>query len=299
MLKHGRNARFVDFSHFHLEYPHPILLPIWLAAKVLLRFYWIKYILDGSLPRRYQDFTKPQRQRFTRAIRAVDEFIVVSETLAKWLRDEIKVTQKIAVIPCLLNLPEQDRERRISPDTATQLQTFLQRPRRVCSIGTFISNYGFSQVANAVEQLRGETGEEIGLLLLDGGFAIDETYRAQIVNNRPWITVIKDVPNPDVYQILRECDLFVRAVDAEGFGISRVEAIWNGVPVVATNVGETRGMLTYEFGDEKKLAELIESVLFKEPRTDLSSTAELFRNEANQNLQKFVETVGFPHKSGF
>ena len=36
-------------------------------------------------------------------------------------------------------------------------------------------------------------------------------------------------------------------------GISRIEALWCGVPVVATRAGETRGMLLYDFGDVEQL----------------------------------------------
>src|SRR5256885_5469717 len=55
-----------------------------------------------------------------------------------------------------------------------------------------------------------------------------------------WITVLEDVSNDDVFPILKSSDVFVRGNVEEGYGISRVEAIWCGVPVVATNVGETR-----------------------------------------------------------
>ena len=164
---------------------------------------------------------------------------------------------------------------------------------RVCTTGTFIEDYGFAHVANAVEAVRGQTGADIGLLLLDGSFATDEDYRKKVLTNRSWITVLSNAPNPEVYQILRRCDLFVRAVKAESYGISRVEAIWCGVPVVATNVGETRGMLTYEFGDEGKLAELIETTLSQKfpDRESSMRAAELFRLEADRNLRKFIETV--------
>jgi glycosyltransferase involved in cell wall biosynthesis len=178
----------------------------------------------------------------------------------------------------------------ISADHEERLRPFFLHEKKVCSIGTFIPDYGFAHVANAVEALREKTGTNVGLLLLDGAFATDQRYRELVLKDRPWITVLSDVPNPDIYQILHHCDLFVRASGSEGYGISRVEAIWCGAPVVATNVGETRGMLTYEFGDERKLAELLQKVL-SHGRIDLTSTAELFRAEADRNLRKFVETV--------
>lgn len=290
LFRHGGGARIVDFSHFHLEYPNPILLPIWLAAKVLLRFYWYKCICDGSLPARHVNFTAVERFLFRRAIRATDEFIVVSSELREWLKEEIGVTQEVTVIRSLLNTPDAP-SKSISSQYEPLLRSFLGRDKKVSSIGTFIPDYGFAHVANAVEAMREKTGTDVGLLLLDGTFATDEEYREQVLKNRPWITVLSNVPNPEVYQILRRCDLFIRGFGRESYGISRVEAIWCGVPVIATNVGETRGMVTYEFGDEKKLAELIQKVILNEVREDLKTTSDLFRAEADQNLRKFVETV--------
>jgi glycosyltransferase involved in cell wall biosynthesis len=291
LLRQGPNARIVDFSHFHLEYPHPILLPIWLSAKLLVKFYWYKYVLDGSLPSRYPSFTPLQRTLFRRAIAAVDEFIVVSPELAGWLKDEIKVRQKVSVIPCLLNIPQELMVRRLAAETESALRPFLKHHKKVCSIGTFIPTYGFAQVANAVERVRNEVGADIGLLLLDGAFAADGDYREEVLRNREWITVLTNVPNEQVYQVLKQCDLFVRAFGAESYGISRVEAVWCDVPVVATNVGETRGMLTYQFGDADKLSELIGQVLESVNSGNHKAAAEVFRAEADQNLQKFVATV--------
>jgi len=52
-------------------------------------------------------------------------------------------------------------------------------------------------------------------------------------------------------------------------------------------------MLTYEFGDEKKLAELIQGSLLQNVVTSeaLRKSAELFRSEADRNLQMFMKTV--------
>lgn len=291
LAKQGYKSRIVDFTHFHLEYPNPILLPIWLIAKSLLNFEWIKYILDGSLPERYVNFSVSQKRRFARALAAIDEFIVVSENLRAWLIDEVKVTRRITVIPCLLNIPPEALNSNPAAITENLLEDFLKRQKRVCSIGTFIPSYGFEHVAIAIENLRAETNQDIGLLLLDGTFATDPEYREKVLAGREWVTVLTNIPNPEIYQILPRCDVFVRAFGAESYGISRVEAIWCGVPVIAVDVGETRGMLTYRFGDVESLTGLIRSVLSDYNKSELSSWANLFRAEADANLARFIETV--------
>ena len=142
-----------------------------------------------------------------------------------------------------------------------------------------------------MEKLRAETNEDIGLLLLDGSFANDPDYRQRVLADRDWITVLTNVPNPEIYQLLPNCDLFVRSVEAESYGISRVEAIWCGVPVIGVDVGETRGVLTYSFGDVERLKLLMASVLSGEQRTDLQRWSNLFHDEADEHLSRFIETV--------
>ncbi|HEV7798511.1 MAG TPA: hypothetical protein VGO73_10165, partial [Pyrinomonadaceae bacterium] len=208
LIAEGRKARILDASHFHLEYPNPLLLPVWLVLKRLLGFEWFKNVLDGSLPKRYPQFGRIQRWLFHRAINAIDEFVVVSEDLRRWLTEDLNVRQPIVVIPCLLPNPSSKRDARLSFATEKLVQPYLVQEKRVCSIGVFFPSYGFRDVAEAVEELRERTGKDIGLLLLDGGFVCDESYRDDVLWERDWITVLEKVPNPEIYQLLKRSDVF-------------------------------------------------------------------------------------------
>ncbi len=291
LVREGRGARVLDATHFHLEHPNPLLLPIWLASKRLLGFEWFKNVLDGSLPARYQTFTPTQRLLFRRAAEAVDEFVVVGEELRRWLREEIKVRQPITVIPCLLPIPRRHLEAPLDAGTEAALAPFARRAKRVCAVGVFIHEYGFAHVAEAVERLRAETGEDIGLVLLDGTFARDEEYRARVLGGREWITALENVPNTGVYRILERSDAFVRAVVREGYGISRVEATWCGLPVVATRAGETRGLLLYDFGDVPALTLKLKTALFAPPLREVEHWAAQFRLEAEDHLRALEKVL--------
>ncbi|MCA1817270.1 MAG: glycosyltransferase family 4 protein [Acidobacteria bacterium] len=298
LVAEGRGARVLDASHFHFEHPHAVLLPAWLALKRALGFTWYKNVHDGSLPARHRNFGAARRFLFRRAVASVDEFVVVSEELRRWLREEIKVTQRVTLAPSLLAVARDAPDAPLSAGAEKQLAPYLRRARRVCSVGVFIEDYGFAHAAEAVERLREETGEDVGLALLDGTFARDEAYRRAVLAGRDWITVLENVPNPEVYQVLRRSDVFVRAFAHESYGISRVEAIWCGTPVVATNVGETRGMLTYEFGDTDALCAQLRRALYDPPREDLAAWAETYRREAGEHLQAIKDVLGLRKDEG-
>jgi len=292
LIAEGRDARILDASHFHLEYPNPLLLLVWLVLKPLLGFEWYKNIHDGSLPKRYQDFGSIQRWLFRRAVNGVDEFVVVNGELSRWLKEEIKVLQPINVIPGLVPASPDAANTPLSSETKEQLELYLSQAKRVCSIGVFFPSYGFRDVAEAVEELRRRTGKDIGLVLLDGGFVRDESYRDEVLWEREWITVLEKVPNPEIYEILKCSDVFVRAFADESYGISRIEALWCGLPVVATRAGETRGMLLYDFGDVDQLVSQLQAVLLYPVMEEPNPWAERYRREAEDNLRALARVLG-------
>ena len=90
---------------------------------------------------------------------------------------------------------------------------------------------------------------------------------------------------------MKRSDLFVRGVCYESYGLSRVEAIWCGLPVVATSVGETRGMLLYDYGDEEALTRQIKRALSDSSGLDVEMWATTFRREAEENLRALMNAI--------
>jgi glycosyltransferase involved in cell wall biosynthesis len=168
---------------------------------------------------------------------------------------------------------------------------FRSCQRRIISIGAFIPVYGFKDVAEAVEKIRNESGVNIGLLLIDANFARDERFRADVLDGREWITVLEEAPHFAIYSILREGDVFVRGFQRESYGISRIEALWSGTSVVATNVGETRGMRLYEFGDTPELIRQIKESLAQPFTSEAHDAAERFHIEAAENLDRYLKII--------
>jgi len=292
VIRRGTNSRIADCTHFLIEYPG-IMVPVWVTLKRLLRFEWIKIMQDGSLPSRYKKFNPIRKELFRLAVQSVTEFIVISEELEDWLRKEIGVGQNISLIKNLFPVPYRSAPASLPDEMESVLLPYRKSSKRVCSIGVFIPSYGFKHVVEAVEKLRHETGTDIGLLLLDGDFAADEDYRSNVLAGRDWITVLKNVAHPLVFEILRRSDAFVRGFGLDSYGLSRVEAIWCGLPVVATRAGETRGMLLYDFGDEEELARQLKKALFNPPLEDGDAWSGIYQREAEENLQKLASKLGF------
>jgi glycosyltransferase involved in cell wall biosynthesis len=283
VMREGRGARVADCTHFLLEYPSA-LVPVWVILKRLLGFEWVKIIHDGSLPARHARFGPLRRTLFRTALGGVTEFVVVGEGLERWLREEARAGQKVSVVKSLLPVGRHYAQAALPSETERALAYFMRRGKRVASVGVFIQDYGFLHAARAVERLRRETGDDLGLVLLDGDFASDAAYREEVLRGREWITVLKNVAHPHVFQILKRCDAFVRGFGPESYGLSRVEAMWCGLPVVATRAGETRGMLLYDFGDVDALTAQLQRALSGAHARETAEWAERYRLEAEENL---------------
>jgi glycosyltransferase involved in cell wall biosynthesis len=291
LLREGRGARVGDCTHFLFEYPSA-LVPVWLLLKRLLGFEWVKILHDGSLPARHASFTPARRALFRLAAGGVTEFVTVSEELGRWLREELRVTQPVSVVKSLLPRIRGDESEALPAGLEASLADYTRRRLRVCSVGAFIPEYGFLHAARAVERVRLETGEDVGLLLIDGDFAADDAYREEVLRGRGWVTVSKNVAHADVFRVMRRSHAFVRGFGPESYGLSRVEAIWCGLPVVATRAGETRGMLLYDFGDVDALTRQLKLALSGEHAPATAEWAATFTREAEENLKAVTAKLG-------
>ncbi len=289
LVRKGAGARILDSSHFLVEHPNPLLVPVWLLLKLLLRFEWVKVVHDGSLPARYGGFGPLRRLLCRMAVGAVDEFAVVNDEIGAWLRGEMGVRRKVSTVNALLPIPPAVFDARLDPELEAKL---ARHQRVVCSTGAFTPDYGFGQAAEGVERLRRESGEEIGLLLIDGTFTRDEEYRESVLRGRDWITVLENVPHPQVLQVFKRSDVFVRGVRYEGYSLSRVEAIWCGTPVVAGRGEESRGIFIYDYGDLEALVAHLRRALFDPPTQEIRQWGEQFRREAEENLLRWERLAG-------
>ncbi|MCM3873463.1 MAG: glycosyltransferase family 4 protein [Pyrinomonadaceae bacterium] len=283
LLTRGRGARIIDQYHFLLEYPNPLMVPIWIGLKLLLRFKWIKVVHDGSLPSRYQTFSPLRKFLFGLSARSVDEFVTVNDNIGQFLRDEMGVSQTVKTVNALLPIQPVEPQA-LSPELES---AFTRFDKVVVSTGVFIPSYGFAPVADAVETIRRESGNNIGLVLIDGAFIRDDEYRNTVLRQREWIVELERVPHPQVLQIFRRSNVFVRGFRYEGYGLSRIEAIWCGIPVIAARGEESRGILLYDFEDTEALVAHLRKVLTDSNLKEIDHWAAVFQREAEENLERW------------
>lgn len=290
----GKGDICLDSSTFFLEYPCVTYLnayKLWWILKKYKKFKWIKIIHDSTLPQRYTTFSRFQVDYYLKSIDYIDHFIVVNCSLQKWLLENFTSHEKITVVPSLLPL-ETDR---IKSDQDKASPIITKKSAIVTTIGVFQEMYGFEDLITAIDKIRNNLEQEIELVIIDCGFTVNKQYKQRLLKNKAWIKVFENISHSQTLKLLSKSDVFVRGVEFESYGLSRVEAILCETPVIATNVGETRGMRTYKFGDVETLASLIYDAVFnvqdKNHNREIKYWADIFRKEAKSNLNSILELL--------
>ncbi|NCD40819.1 MAG: glycosyltransferase family 1 protein [Bacteroidia bacterium] len=143
-------------------------------------------------------------------------------------------------------------------------------PYRILFVGGFEKYKGVGHLIRAAAILK-QQGLEFSLVLVGAG-SLEKELRALaksegVAENIEWMGYIQY--GPELMNVYRQADIFVLpSIASEGMAKVLMEAMTQGVPVIATDVGSSRRLLgNGEYGvivqpaDELMLAEVISSVL--------------------------------------
>ncbi len=283
-----RRSLILDSYGFSIEYPSWRTAIPWIVLKRLKRFQWIKIVHDSTLPARFGHFRLQWRILFQVANRLVDKWIAVNREILETVSRFNASGKSVSLIGSLLPY-EIDFESIEESNVVDPLKTRYQG--LVCSVGTLAPYYGFQHVVEAVENIRGKTGENIGLLLIDGGTIMEATDEHSILKNRPWIEILRKVPHRETLSIIKSCDVFVRSTERESYGLSKIEAIMVGTPVISTKAGATRGMHLYDFGDVGALERCLEAVLHHSGVPDAAEAKKMYLQIGDRNLEEVIAII--------
>jgi glycosyltransferase involved in cell wall biosynthesis len=140
-----------------------------------------------------------------------------------------------------------------------------------------------------VERLR-QAGQNLQLVLIETSFTRSEEYVRRVIRSRDWIKVVSNLTEPELAQQLRASDVFVRGLKDESFGISRVEALWAGIPAIATRgAGAEDGMLLFDPRDEDELEAQLVTALDRMDPDQVERWAKEWEQRAFANRDAMLE----------
>ncbi len=279
-VEHG--TVLLDNGTTFIESPSRRPMLEWFVWKSWRRFYWVKMLHSGTLPQRYTTFDRLQKWLLRMNFSRVDMFVCVNNVLADWLTETLRVRKPVVRISSLLPLPQ-----------TQAIETFKLPPADfyVVAVGIFTENYGFADIVQAVERVRRQTVYDVHCILLDAAFDYDANYHARVVQGQAWLHIYKALPSAQALSIIQQASVFVRATRQESYGLSKVEALMAGVPVICTPTGETRGMTLYQAGDIKALTEHILDHTQKDRADDLSRWQAFYQQQAETNLSELIRIL--------
>ena len=222
-----------DVAHAHFWMSGMAAIPIAadLGIPVLQTFHAL-----GSTKRRFQgeaDTSPPERDRVERFVARASAMVIATseeekEQLLTWgVRPE-----RVTVVPCGVDTT------RFTPNGATAPRG--KRPR-VLSLGRLVPRKGVDTIIHAMSEV-----PEAELLVAGGPYphelaADPEVSRLCAIADRLGLTgrvrFLGCVDRADVPALLRSVDVAVNVPWYEPFGISTVEAMACGIPVIASRVG--------------------------------------------------------------
>jgi glycosyltransferase involved in cell wall biosynthesis len=278
----------LDSSTVFLEYFDSRLLKRWLTSILLRRVRWVKVVHDSTLPARFAHYDRKQKHMIRLASRFVWRYVAVNEQLGQWLGKNVAPAGKVVVIPSLIDAPSVNTQVAPVPEFKRLADT---SELVICAVGAMNPSYGFQDVVDAVGQLQADLGIQVGLALLHVGFDAHSGFAEQLRASFPGLLALSNLSKSQVAAIMRASDVTVRAVRSESYGLSRVESICLGTPVVATNTGETRGMYCYEFGDVSGLVRQLKRAMADGAREATASQGQQYVAEALLNRERLLQLL--------
>lgn len=166
-----------------------------------------------------------------------------------------------------------------------------KRTLKLVSIGRLIEVKGFKYLIKAVKILE-DLSSDFELIIIGDG--VERQNLAKLIkknNLENKVKLIGFVKHNEVSKLLYESDIYIQPsiVDdntnqTESFGVSVIEAIVTGLPVIVTNVG---GLPDTVLGGHQEFAKIVPS---KNPEAIVKSILEMMKNcKDNINFRKNIE----------
>ena len=225
----------VDAIHVAYTSNSPLAYPILLAKKIFGIHYTI-YIMGGGM---YPWKPKTLHKLF---FEHADAIIAASETIRK--EYEKRSGRKIKVITPLIPFSES----KISKEKLRKRYGFSNDDKVILSLGSIKKIKGSDTLLYAFLELGKAYIEKNNLKLLYSGEGPMRPMLAEKVKERSfdgYVKFLRTIPHEEVPHIYKLADIYVISSLFEGSPLSLVEAMFNGLPIIGTDVNGINNLITH------------------------------------------------------
>jgi glycosyltransferase involved in cell wall biosynthesis len=249
---------------------------------------WVETLHSGSLADRFATWSNRDQSLYARILGRADRLIAVSEPIAAFLGSIGMAAPKVVIIGPLLPAGLDTEEEPLAQVTADFAR--VHRPL-IVAVGAMLPTYDYEALALAFSGIYASE-RSAGLILVSTGAAVNEPYRALVrmafKDHRSRVLELEDVPRAQLIALMRRASVVVRAFPVESYGLSRVEALLSGTPVVATRAGEQAFVIPYEDADPDSLRSALRQAL-DSPRPEPALVRAHFSRLATANLEAIID----------
>ncbi len=167
----------------------------------------------------------------------VDQLITVSSFLKENILKYIPL-DNILIVPNV-----------VGPDFTYKLTAKNEKTFKIISIGSYIHRKGFDILIEALALAHPMLQGDWEAIIIGGG-ELESTLKQQIHSHhlQQHIQLLGKKDKKEIIQTLQNSDIFVLASRSETFGVVYIEALACGLPIIATDCGGPRDIVTTENG---------------------------------------------------
>lgn len=211
-----------------------------------------------------------------------DRIIVNSQWSRKALVQAGVAEKKIAVVPLMYERKEVQNPVRNYPVRFTR-----EKPLKVLFLGSLIIRKGIAEMLSAAQTMKNDPVE----FWFVGDKGVSLTKEMEQNKNIHWIG---PVPRTETQKYYQMCDVFILPTLSDGFGLTQLEAMSYGLPVIASNnCGEV-----VQDGINGILIPEVTSEVITNTLTDCMENPEILRNLSSNTLKRikdFIPENLYPH----
>ena len=190
------------------------------------------------------NMTKKYENTFKKVFAKFNHHIIVSSEAAKSFNNIYGFENKTKVIENYIN------EKQILENANETSKYVIDESKiNIVTLGRFCNEKGYLRLIDAVNMLNKQDQEKFELYILGSGHQEKEYIDKINEYNLKNIHVINSTSlKENVYAFMKRCDAFIMSSLSESFGMVRIEALILGLPVITTNVANTKQMINENIG---------------------------------------------------